>query len=157
MAHEQPHGHLHHRAGPVAKQEPTFHVHHPWIYLRTLILLVILMIATVVCAQIHFADIGPIRGTMINNMIAMAIAVTKALLVISFFMGVIYSTKLTKLWASAGFVGFALLFLALGDYSTRVYEPTPRWTGDPGSSMPRSVPESRNGAAFKQYERAGKF
>ncbi|MFI5386530.1 MAG: cytochrome C oxidase subunit IV family protein [Fimbriimonadales bacterium] len=155
MAHEQ-HGHLHHRSGPAAKQESTFHVHHPWIYVRTLVLLVILMIATVICAQIHFADVGPIHGTMINNLIAMAIAVSKALLVISFFMGVIYSTKLTKLWAGAGFVGFVLLFLALGDYSTRAYEPTPRWA-DPGSSMRRSVPEARKDAGNQQYERTGRF
>jgi cytochrome c oxidase subunit 4 len=157
MAHEQGHGHLHHRSGPVAVQEHTFHVQATWIYLRTLIFLVILMIATVVFAQVHFPDLGPIHGTLINNLIAMAIAVTKALLVIFFFMGVIHSTKLTRLWAAAGFVGFALLFLALGDYSTRAYEPTPRWTTDPGSSMQRSVGEARHGEAFRNYERTGRF
>jgi cytochrome c oxidase subunit 4 len=161
MAHAQGHGHLHHRTGPPAVQESTFHVHHPWIYIRTLILLVILMFLTVALAQIPFWDLKifgiTFHGTLFNNLVAMTIAVIKALLVISFFMGVIYGTKLTKLWAAAGFVGFALLFLALGDYSTRVYEPTPRWSGDPGSSMRRSVPESRSETEFKKYERTGRF
>lgn len=161
MAHGQPHGHLHHRSGPPAVQESTFHVHHPWIYVRTLLLLVILMIATVVFAQIPFWDLKlgsvTLHGTLFNNLVAMTIAIMKALLVISFFMGVIYSTKLTKLWAAAGFVGFALLFLAMGDYSTRIYEPTPRWNGDPGSAMRRSVPESRQENDFRKYERTGRF
>jgi cytochrome c oxidase subunit 4 len=150
MAHG--HGHLHHRSGPAAIQEPTFHVHKPILYVKTLVALVVLMILTVVFAQVHFPDLGPIKGTMINNFVAMAIAVTKALLVLSFFMGVIYSTKLTKLWAVAGFVGFALLFLALGDYSTRVYEPTARWTNDPGSAMMRSIKESREDEQFRKLE-----
>jgi cytochrome c oxidase subunit 4 len=155
MAHGQ--GHLHHRSGPAATQEPTFHVHSPLLYIKTLVALVILMIMTVVFAQFHFPDIGPIKGTMINNLLAMAIAVTKASLVMSFFMGVIYSTKLTKLWALAGFVGFALLFLALGDYSTRAYEPTARWDRrDPGSAMQRSIHESRESPEFRSIEAGGK-
>jgi cytochrome c oxidase subunit IV len=161
MAHEQAHGHLHHRAGPVAKQESTFHVQKPGLYMRTLFALLGLMIATVVFAEFHFPDVNlgffTLHGTMINNFVAMAIAVCKALLVLMFFMGLKYSTKLTKLWGIAGFVGFALLFLALGDYSTRIYEPTSRWSQDPGSSMRRSVPESRQEGDFKKFERTGRF
>src|SRR5579871_513721 len=115
MAHGQQHGHLHHRAGPPAVQEHTFHVHSPALYIRTLLGLLTLMILTVIFGQIPFWDIKLggllIPGTMLNNIVAMAIAVMKALLVISFFMGVKYATKLTKLWAMAGFVGFALMFL----------------------------------------------
>src|SRR5260221_3136527 len=104
------------------------------------------MVATVVFAQMPFPNLNlgfaTLHGTMINNIIAMAIAVTKASLVINFFMGVKYATKLTKLWAMAGFVGFSLMFLVFGDYSTRKNEPTPPWPADPVSSMRRSLPES---------------
>jgi cytochrome c oxidase subunit IV len=156
MAHGTSHGHLHHRSGPVAIQEPTFHVHSPMLYAKTLVALVILMIATVIFAQVPFPDvnlgIATLHGTMINNIIAMAIAVTKALLVLNFFMGTKFATRLTKLWALAGFVGFALMFLVYGDYTTRKYEPTPRWTGDPGSSLQRSVHESRTSEEFRKID-----
>lgn len=159
MAHG--HGHLHHRAGPAAVQEHTLHVHQPILYIKTLLALVVLMFLTVALAQVPFPDLHlgslTIHGTMFNNLVAMAIAATKATLVILFFMGVKYATKLSKLWAVAGFVGFALMFLALGDYSTRVYEPTPRWTGDPGSAMMRSVKEARQDELSRKYPPTGRF
>lgn len=152
MAHG--HGHLHHRSGPAAVQESTFHVHPVSLYLKTVVSLLILMAATVVLAQVPFPDINlgfmRVPGTLINNLIAMAIATTKALLVINFFMGVKYATKLTKLWVAAGFIGFTLMFLVYGDYTTRRYEPTPRWTNDPGSAMMRSVGESRGLKEFRE-------
>lgn len=130
-------------------------------YFKTLLALVVLMIATVVFAQVPFADFNlgfaTLHGTMINNLIAMTIATIKALLVLNFFMGTKYATKLTRFWAMAGFVGFTLMFLVYGDYTTRRYEPVSRWSGDPGSSMRRSVKESRQEADFKQYERSGRF
>lgn len=162
MAHAHGHGHLHHRTGAASIQEPTFHVHPVGLYLRTLVALVILMSATVVFAQIPFPDLSlgflTIHGTMINNVVAMAIAVTKAILVMNFFMGAKYSTRLTKLWVLAGFVGFALMFLVYGDYATRRYEPTPRWTNDPGSAMQRSVKESRTDPEFRKLDNgSGRF
>lgn len=51
--------------------------------------------------------------------IALAIAVTKTLLVVLYFMGVKYGTRLTWLWASVGFIWLVLLFGTLGDYVTR--------------------------------------
>lgn len=161
MAHGQAHGHLHHRSGPPAVQESTFHVHPPSMYFKTLVALVVLMTLTVVLAQVPFPDIplgfATLHGTMINNLIAMAIATAKALLVLNFFMGTKYATKLTRFWAMAGFVGFSLMFLVYGDYTTRRYEPVARWSGDPGSSLRRSVKESRQEADFKQYEARGRF
>ncbi|HVT12091.1 MAG TPA: hypothetical protein VHE55_07475 [Fimbriimonadaceae bacterium] len=161
MAHGHAHGHLHHRSGPPSVQESTFHVHPPKMYFLTLVALVILMTATVVFAQFHFPDISlgiaTLHGTMINNLIAMAIATAKALLVLNFFMGTKFATKLTKFWALAGFVGFSLMFLVYGDYTTRRYEPVPRWSGDPGSSLRRSIKESRQETDFKPYEETGRF
>lgn len=156
MAHAPAHGHLHHRTGPAAVQESTFHVHKTSMYVKTVVALIILMALTVILAQVPFPDVNfglfTLHGTMINNLIAMAIATAKALLVINFFMGIRYATKLSRLWALAGFAGFALMFLMYGDYATRKYEPTPRWSGDPGSAMQRSVHESRESEDFRKLE-----
>ena len=140
------HGHSHKPATP-AVQEHTFHVHPPFLYIKTLGALLVLMLLTIGVAEIHIPDLHlggfTIHGTLINNIVAMAIAVTKALLVLMFFMGLKFATKLTKLWAVSGFVGFILMFLMFGDYSTRKYEPINRWTEDPGSAMMRTPSESR--------------
>lgn len=59
-----------------------------------------------------------------NDIVAMAIAVTKALLVILFFMHVRHSTRMTAITAFAGFFWLAILIvITLNDYSTRY---TPR-------------------------------
>ncbi len=62
-----------------------------------------------------------------NNFISMGIAITKALLVILFFMQVKYGTKLTWLWASLGFIWFLLMFGISSDYVTRKWIPVPGW------------------------------
>ena len=55
-----------------------------------------------------------------NDVVAMAIAVTKALLVLWFFMHLRYSTRVTVLTAVAGFFWLAILiFLTMNDYATR--------------------------------------
>jgi cytochrome c oxidase subunit 4 len=55
-----------------------------------------------------------------NDVVALTIAVTKAVLVILFFMHVRYSSRLTALTALAGFFWLAILiFLTMNDYWTR--------------------------------------
>ena len=54
-----------------------------------------------------------------NILIALFIAIVKTILVVFFFMGVIYNTKLTKVWASLGFLWLVFLFGTMGDYITR--------------------------------------
>jgi len=70
-------------------------------YILVFVALLVLTFATVLVARINF-------GAM-NDVVAMAIAVTKALLVILFFMHVRHSTRATKLTALAGFFWLALL------------------------------------------------
>jgi cytochrome c oxidase subunit IV len=91
----------------------------PSTYAKNFAILLILMVLTIAAAQFH---IGPEGWSLFNNLIAMAIATTKAVLVILFFMGVKYGTKLTKLWAVTGFLWFFLLLGILGDYVTRGWE-----------------------------------
>jgi len=81
-----------------------------------------LCVLTVVTVAIARVDLGAM-----NTPIALAVAVTKAMLVILFFMGVKYNTPLTKVVAASGFVWLIILFgVTMGDYLTR------GWLGVPG-------------------------
>jgi cytochrome c oxidase subunit 4 len=95
------------------------HIAHPRVYFITWIALLVLMVATVVAAQFDFGKL--------NNFIAMGIAITKASLVVMFFMQVKGSSKLTILWAAIGFVWLAFLFSIIGDYLSRGWLPVSCW------------------------------
>ena len=74
-----------------------------------------LMIGTFLTVAVAKVDLGPW-----NDIVMLTIAVTKAVLVILFFMHVKYSTRLTALTAIGGFVWLAILIsLTLNDYITR--------------------------------------
>jgi cytochrome c oxidase subunit 4 len=88
------------------------HVTSRKVYFLVFGALMILTLATWLVAQV---DLG-----WANDVVALAIAVTKALLVILFFMHVRYSTRMTVITALAGFFWLAILiFLTLNDYVTR--------------------------------------
>src|SRR5438093_6424795 len=56
----------------------------------------------------------------LNILVAITIAVTKALLVILYFMHVRYTARLTRLFVAAGFFWLVILLsLTMGDYLTR--------------------------------------
>lgn len=67
-----------------------------------------LLVLTAVTVGVAFIDLGAL-----NDVVAMGIAITKALLVILFFMHVKGSTRMTKLTVAAGFVWLALFFLLI--------------------------------------------
>lgn len=74
-----------------------------------------LLVLTAVTVWVAFFDLGAW-----SDVVAMAIAITKATLVILFFMHVKDSTKLTKLTVMAGFVWLLILILlTFQDYFTR--------------------------------------
>ncbi len=57
-----------------------------------------------------------------NPIVALAIAVFKAVLVVLFFMHVKYSSKLTKLTVAAGFFTFfVLITMTMTDYISRAW------------------------------------
>ena len=79
-----------------------------------------LMVGTGLTVAAAFVDMGAL-----NNVVAMTIAVTKATLVVLFFMHVKYSPKLTWLVViSSVFWLLLLLFMTLGDYLTRGWSQT---------------------------------
>jgi len=74
-----------------------------------------LMVLTVVTVLVSRVDLGNL-----NLPVAMAVAVTKALLVILIFMEVKYSPKLVQVSAAAGFLFFGILILyTMTDYLSR--------------------------------------
>jgi cytochrome c oxidase subunit 4 len=97
--------------------EPNEHAHHivgPGVYVA---ILFALLIGTALTVWASFIDLGPW-----NPVIALAIATSKATLVVLFFMGVKYSTKLTKLTVFAGiFTFFILISMTLSDYISRAW------------------------------------
>jgi cytochrome c oxidase subunit 4 len=80
--------------------------------------LLVLLILTVLAGLI---DLG-----VLNIIIAMTIAVTKAVLIILYFMHVRYSSRLTWVFAGAAFLWLSILLgLTMSDYISRPWLPFP--------------------------------
>jgi cytochrome c oxidase subunit 4 len=97
--------------------EPREHEHHivsPKIYGA---ILAALLVGTALTVWASYIDLG-----IFNPIIALAIACTKATLVVLFFMHVKYSTRLTKLAVFAGVFTFLILIgMTLSDYISRAW------------------------------------
>jgi cytochrome c oxidase subunit IV len=77
-----------------------------------------LIVGTLLTVAAAKVDMGAL-----NNVVMLAIAGTKATLVILFFMHVRWSSRLTWVVAMAGFFWLMLLFSVLGDYVSRGWIP----------------------------------
>jgi len=74
-----------------------------------------LMVLTAVTVAVAFVDLG-----FLNIVVAMSIAVIKALLVVLYFMHLRYGRRLTWVFAGAGFFWLAILLsLTVSDYFSR--------------------------------------
>jgi len=94
------------------------HVVPKKIYFAVFILLLLL---TGVTIRVAFVDLG--RG---NTILALTIAVVKALFVILYFMHVRYSPQLTRLVVVGGFFWlFILIAITMSDYLSRGWLPFP--------------------------------
>lgn len=90
------------------------HISSKKLYYAIFAALLVLTYATIEVSKI---DLG-----RFNTIVALTIAVTKATLVVLFFMHVRYSTKLTKLVVVGGFAWLSLLFgLTMMDVATRAW------------------------------------
>lgn len=114
-------------------------------------MLFLLMAATIGAAKFMPEPIH--SNTALMNVIAITIAVVKAILVISIFMGVKYTTKLVKLYAIGGFVWFALMFITMADYWSRPWEPVKGWESYDGTGLPRDT--SRSEGSDPELKREG--
>jgi cytochrome c oxidase subunit 4 len=89
-------------------------------YVAVFLALIALTITTVAISKIELGEF--------NFIVAITIAVIKALLVILFFMHVKQSSSMTKLFVGAGFFWMAILFVfVLSDYLSRGWLPVPKW------------------------------
>lgn len=95
------------------------HIVPPKTYATVLGCLLILMLLTIFAAKIHL-------GTIQNLVLALFIAGCKMSLIVAFFMHVKYSSKLTRVFASAGFLWLVIFFVLLFcDYLGRWLGSTP--------------------------------
>jgi cytochrome c oxidase subunit IV len=80
-----------------------------------------LLLLTLVTVDVAFFNFG-----LMNIYIALAIATTKATLVILYFMHVRYAPSLTWVFAAAGFIWLIILLtFTLSDFLTRGWLPMP--------------------------------
>jgi cytochrome c oxidase subunit 4 len=80
-----------------------------------------LLVLTALTTAAAFVDLAAMTGVpAMNDIVMLAIAVTKAVLVVLFFMHVRYSGRLTSLTVLSGVLFFMLLIgITLSDYLTR--------------------------------------
>lgn len=95
----------------------------------------ILILLTLVTTGAAYIDLGPL-----NPAVALVIAVSKAALVVLFFMHVKYERRLTLVFVLAGFIWLAIMIgLSLSDYGSRSWIPeggvAPEYYGRP--QLPR--------------------
>jgi cytochrome c oxidase subunit 4 len=81
-----------------------------------------LMVLTFLTVWVATIDLGPL-----NTPVALAIAVTKAVLVVLYFMHVRYSSRLTWVVVAGGFLWLIIMVgLTMSDYLTRGFLTYPR-------------------------------
>jgi len=106
------------------QHEQEHHIVSPLTYA---IVFLALLVGTALTVLASYADLGewqiaPGLTLFWNPVVALAIATTKMMLVVLFFMHVKYSPKLTKLTVAAGFFMFLVLVgMTLADYFTRAW------------------------------------
>jgi cytochrome c oxidase subunit 4 len=101
-----------------------------------------LMVLTGVTVAVAFINLGAF-----NFPVALAIAITKATLVILFFMHVKYSSRLTKLFVGMAFFFLFVLFgLTMTDYLSRGIRMYPGGAGGAGYGVRTPAPEHEEGA-----------
>ena len=100
--------------GSPETHEESVHVVSPKVYFAVAAALMVLLVLTYAVAQV---DLGPF-----NIVVALAIAFTKAILVVLFFMEIKWSSRLTWLIAGAGLLWLVLLVGGtLDDFLTRAH------------------------------------
>ena len=105
----------HHDPANVTNPE---HGEHHIVTPKTYILVFVTLLAfTAITVAAAFVNLG-----ILNPMIALGIACTKAVIVILFFMHVFFQSKLIKMTVAAGFFTFMILItMTLSDYISRAW------------------------------------
>jgi cytochrome c oxidase subunit IV len=95
------------------------HVHvPPSTYYKVFVALMVLLVLTDLASRVELG--------FWNVPVALAIAITKAVLIILYFMHVKYNTVMVKIFSVTAFVFVAIMFaLTFADYMTRTWLPNP--------------------------------
>ena len=107
-----------------AQTEHEHYIVSPKTYVVILFALLVGTAATVAASYFDLGEWHIAAGLTLfwNPVVALAIASTKAILVVLFFMHVKYSPKLTKLTVSAGiFMFLVLMGMTMADYYSRAW------------------------------------
>jgi cytochrome c oxidase subunit IV len=95
----------------------TPHLTSPKTYFIVFLILLALLALTVLASGTEHK--------LLNSVLAVTIAVSKAVLIMLYFMHLRDSSQLTRVFAMAGFLWLAILLgLTLSDYQTRSWTPT---------------------------------
>jgi cytochrome c oxidase subunit 4 len=115
MAHDTPHEqHYHDPANVTNPEHSEHHIVTPANYAMVFGALLLGTLLTVLAADQDFGIMNPV--------IALGIATTKAVIVILFFMHVKYQSNLIKMTVASGFFTFLILItLTLSDYISRAW------------------------------------
>ena len=106
------------------QNEHEHHIVSPAIYASILLALLVATASTVWASYIDLGEwhIAPGLTLFWNPVVALAIACTKMVLVVLFFMHIKYSRKLTKLTVASGvFMFLVLIGMTMSDYFTRAW------------------------------------
>lgn len=91
------------------------------VYVKAFVALLALLVVTLAAAHLRL-------GTVANSLVALAIAVAKAVIVVFYFMHVRFSSRLVQIWAAAGFVWLLIMFgITISDYVVRSWLPVVGW------------------------------
>ena len=102
---------------PANVTNPEHGEHHIVTPKTYIIVFVTLLTFTAITVAAAFVNLG-----ILNPMIALGIACTKAVIVILFFMHVFFQSKLIKMTVAAGFFTFMILItMTLSDYISRAW------------------------------------
>jgi len=127
---------------PEAKE----HLVGPGIYVGVLVALMVLLAATIALAFVDFDTWTAAHhlGSGWNTAIAISIAILKGVLILLFFMHVKYGTRLTWIFAAAGFVWLGIMLtMTMCDYYTRNHPPGISAKGEPKFILPSAKPEDQ--------------
>ncbi len=106
------------------QREQEHHIVSPRTYVIILLALLVGTAATVAASYVDLGEWHIADGLTLfwNPVVALAIATTKAMLVVLFFMHVKYSPRLTKLTVASGiFMFLVLIGMTLADYTSRAW------------------------------------
>ena len=135
------------------------HASHATVSLRTYLLvfaaLMVLLVLTVVAAFLPIPHHG--AGALVGLTLALLIATAKMVLVILWFMHVIHSSRLTKVFVTASFVWFGILVVLLySDYLTRGWMTHSRgWNENPAMVRDRQPVAGHDAATASPPAPAG--